>query len=729
MNYNDGFDDMDSEEHTKDLELYMNPMGKPEPKSILDAYADSLNIADQLDDETLAKIGMRVIVGAQDDKITQVKWMENAREAQRLAKLEREPKNTPLPQSANIKLPLITNACYQYAALTYPELVQDGKVVKGEVIGEDIDGSLSDLAELISIHMSYQLMQVDSSWSASMDRLLILMANIGFVVKKTYYDPVKKKNTSLVCNYTDIILRNDSSISCLDDLRRITHVLYLHPNDLVEGSRYGIYCTEAVEKILHLYTEHTTNPICTVYEQHCYYDLDEDGYEEPYVVTVDIQTGLVLRIVARYEADNIERNKKGEVRCITPIQYFTDFHFLPSPDGSFMSLGYGMLLLHLNDAANTILNQLIDSGTLSNLQGGFIDSRIKIMGGQQPTDQGTWIRTKGVPSALLKDGFMPHMYKEPSSVLFQLLGLLIATAKEITSTTEALQGNMEGQNMPAATSNNLVAQSMKPFIAIQQRLYRSLDEEYQKLFQLNRRYLQPEEIFKVVGQQHTISQDIYKTDNIRVRPIADPNLSSDQQRLSKLQYVVTLLQNPQIAGHINIQALLQQGFKWINLPNPESFLQQPAPPPPDPKVMQIQMQAQTKQAEIGIKARHQSLKEKQFTAQLAKIDAEITQMQANSVKLVAQAGKDEHQGKMDEHRLQLDTLKTKLDAIARAHSQMTQTATKAVELKQQQQALDQDHQRQVTGLQQTQQSLDQQNEAPDNAKESGDNGMEEKPSQ
>ena len=722
MAYNE-YDSSDESPKDDNIDLYLNPNGKNEPKSILDAFADDLNIADKLTDDQLAHIGQRVLYSAQDDKATQVKWLENAKEALRLAKLEREPKNTPLPQSSNVKLPLITNACYQYAALTYPELIQDGKVVKGEVIGEDPDGSLSDMAETISTHMSYQLLGVDGSWSASMDKLLVLLACIGFVVKKTYYDPITQKNVSLVCNFQDVILRNDDCISCIADLRRITHVIYMHPNDLVEGCRYGIYNEEAVDQILARYSEAVINPIVTLYEQHCWYDLDEDGYEEPYIVTVDMHTGLVIRIVARFDEEGIERTKAGKVKCITPIQYFTDFHFLPSPDGTFMSMGYGLLLLHLNSASNTIMNQLIDSGSLANMQGGFIDSRIKFMGGQRPSDQGSWIMTKGVPSQLLKDGFMPHLYKEPSSVLFQLLGMLIQTSKELTSTTEALQGNGEGQNTPAATSNNMLSQSMKPFIAIQHRMYRSLDAEYRKLFALNAKYLQPEEIIKVVGQNVSVSKDMYQTDNIRVIPVADPNLSSDGQRLSKLSYIVNLLQNPAIVQHINVANVLQQGFKWINLPNPGSFLQAPPPPAPDPNLLKVQAKAQNDQANVQIKSRHQALKEKEFAAKLPKTAAEIHQIQANSIKLVAQADKTQHDAKMDEHGASLATLQAKLDAMHQAHKQMMDAAVQNHQLHQDKQQQGHDQVMDLIGAHQAQQSIDQNQEAQDNAQEDGNNSV------
>src|SRR6185437_13783369 len=128
-----------------------------------------------------------------------------------------EPKNTPLPNSANIKYPLITHASYQFAARTYPELIQDGKIVKTEIAGES-NPLVDAIAHGVATHMSHQLLGADSEWEMGMDKLLNSLPNIGFLVKKTWFDPLKKKNCSDVCFYKDIVLRNDPSILCLNDL-------------------------------------------------------------------------------------------------------------------------------------------------------------------------------------------------------------------------------------------------------------------------------------------------------------------------------------------------------------------------------------------------------------------------------------------------------------------------------------------------------------------------------
>lgn len=633
---------------------------------------ESKNIAELLPEEKLQEIGMRVFTGYVEDKVTQREWINNVDDAQRLAKLVREPKNTPLPNSANIKFPLITNACYQFAARTYPEIVQDGKVVKCEVIGEGKDEEmLMAKAHRISIHMSYQLIGPDNDWEAGMDKLLTVLPNIGFLIKKTYYDPIRKKNVSLVCNYKDIVLRNGNDIATLDDLRRITHDLYVHVNDLVECAREGIYLPHIVDEIIHRQGPNISDDSIVLHEQHRYLDLDGDGYEEPYIVTTEDGTNKVLRIVARYDEDDIDLDIHGKVKCITAIQFFTDFHFLRSTDGSFMSVGFGTLMLHLNETVNTILNQLIDAGSLANMQGGFIDSRLKLLGGQQQQDPGQWNRIKGVVGQTLKDGVLPIQYKEPSNVLFQLLGMLIEAGKELSSSTQVMDGTANPQNVPATTIMALVEQGMKVFNGIQRRMYGSLKLEYQKLFRLNAKYLNPIEESEVVGVD--INQDDYKSKSVRVIPIADPNLASDAQRMAKVQFLMSLLQQPALAQHLNVNEVLMRAFTSVNMPNIQALINQ-QPPGPDPKMIQAQAHAQKVQNDTELKQRQQALKEKQFVAALATQDAKIKEMQAKAVSLIATAGKAQHDAGMNEFKVQAQALNDKIQAVAQAHKQLSDTA-------------------------------------------------------
>ncbi len=677
----------------------------------LRAFIKSTNIADMLEQDELAMIGMRVMTGYMEDKQTQRIWMSNVEDAQRLARLTKEPKNTPLPQSANIKFPLITNACYQFAARTYPELIQDGKVVKCEIIGRDVDGTLSDKAERISTHMSYQLLGPDNDWEASTDKLLTVLPNVGFLVKKTYYDTVKKRNSSLVCNYKDIIIRNASDVQCLDDLRRITHDLYYHVNDLVEAARYGIFKKDVVEEICNRMSVNVTDDSIVLHEQHRFLDLDHDGYEEPYIVTTEDGTNKVLRIVARYTENDIKMGDNGEVNCITPIQFFTDFHFLRSTDGSFMSVGFGTLMLHLNETVNTILNQLIDAGTLANMQTGFIDSRLKIMGGQTQCDPGQWNRVKGVIGQTLKDGVLPINYKEPSQTLFQLLGMLIESGKELSSSTEVMSGQSNPQNVPATTVLALVEQGMKVFNGIQRRLYSSLKSEYQKLFKLNKMYLPPFAEQDVVGVP--ITQNDYENESLRVIPIADPNLSSDAQRMAKVQFLMNLMNQPATGQHLNIQECLRRAFVAINMPNPAPLLNM-APPPPDPKLIKVQTQAAEKQGKLQLQNRAQDLKEKEFIAKLAKMEAEIHELQAKAVNLVSQAAKASHDSQTSEFNSHVSAIKAQIDATAKAHKQMTDAhrANTQTQLQAKKQAAEL-------------KNLDSQQEAEDNATENRDQQLDE----
>ena len=692
------------------------------PKSKLEEYANEINLVQYLDDDELVKISAQVIAGIDEDKTSQRLWMQAVEEAQKLTKLEREPKNTPLPQSANIKFPLITNACYQFASRTYPEIIKDNRVVKGEVLGKDPTGDISNQANRISTHMSYQLLGPNSEFETSMDKLLVVLPNVGFLVKKTYFDALKKRNVSILCNYQDIILRNDKDIQCLDDLRRITHVLYYHLNDLIENSRSGLFSEKAVDKIRAISYGQTNVKACKIYEQHCFLDLDDDGYEEPYIVTVDETTRDVLRIVARYTKDDIEYNQDNKVKRIKTIQCFTDYHFLPAPDGSFMSVGFGTLMLHLNETVNTVLNQLIDAGSLANMQGGFIDARIKIQGGQLYQDPGQWNKVKGLTGISLKDGILPITYKEPSQVLYQLLGLLISTAKELSSSTEVMQGTQNAQNVPATTIMALVEQGMKVFNAIQRRLYRSLKEEYQKLFNLNKRYLDPHEYQLVIGDQFAISQNDYQTANITIIPIADPNLSSDAQRMAKAQYMLNLASQPATNAYLNTPAIIQWILEQADVPHPEMFLKSPQQiqqqQRPNPQAIKAMSDAKVAQQEVQIKARHQDLKEKEFAAELAKIEAQITQMQAHAVKLVADAQSVHKNDQLSELGLQLDTIKSKIQSVSEAHQNMVNNdiAQKEVAVKQQM----------VNNqTQQVQNQSQVENQSNDQAQENGDSSMDE----
>jgi len=342
-----------------------------------------------------------------------------------------------------------------------------------------------------------------------------------------------------------------------------------------------------------------------IIEQHCYYDLDDDGYAEPYIVTFHRQTRKILRISARYDENTMLFNDDGSLAGIEPIQYYTKFGFIPSPDGGFYDIGFGMLLGPLNESVNTLINQLTDAGTLNNLQSGFIGKGLRLRMGDMRFMPGQWQAVNAVGDDLKKQIF-PLPTKEPSPVLFQLMGTLITSGKELASVAEIFTGKMPGQNTPATTTMATVEQGMKVFTAIYKRIYRSLAEEFCKLFKLNATYLDPQTYSAVVNEP--IGPDDFDDTTYRVIPAADPNAVSAQEKLSKAQGLLELLPigvlDPiQVITRV-LQAQEQPNYEKLFNQDVQQTGQMP-PPPPDPKVQELQMKMQAQQQELGLKSAQQ----------------------------------------------------------------------------------------------------------------------------
>ena len=271
-------------------------------------------------------------------------------------------------------------------------------------------------------------------------------------------------------------------------------------------------------------------------------------------------------------------------------------------------------------------------------------------------DPGQWSRVKGVLGQQLRDGVLPINYKEPSTVLFQLLGLLIQTSKDLTASTDALQGSMNATNVPATSMLAMIEQGMKMFSAIQKRLYRSLKDEYQKLYRLNKIHLDPQEYNELVGDENGIGLNDYNSPSIKIIPIADPNLASDAQRMAQSQLLLSLLKQG-----LNDDAIFKRVLTAAKVPNVEEFLVK-AEAQPNPAIVKAQLQHQAAMASTAIKAQHQDLKEKEFAAKLPKTEAEINQIHANVVKLVSSAQNQHKETNIREDEVKLSAIKAKMQS-------------------------------------------------------------------
>src|SRR3990167_2550597 len=316
-------------------------------------------------------------------------------------------------------------------------------------------------------------------------------------------------------------------------------------------------------------------------------------------------------MVARWDSDGVKLNDDKDIICFEPVEYYTKYEFLPNPDGGFYGVGFGHLLGPLNDSANTIVNLLLDAGTLSNLQSGFIGKGLRLKPGETRLAPGEW---RNVPTSGddIKKQIFPLPVKEPSKVLFELLGLIIQSTKELASVAEIFVGKMPGQNTPATTTMATIEQGMKVFTSIYKRVYRSLSKEFENLFRLNSIHHENIERAMLILDE-PIEQADYDLKSYDVCPTADPTAVSSTQKLLKAQGLMELLP----LGTINVMEVTKRILEAQEQPNIEALMQQQQLPP-DPKVQAAQMKMQQD------KEKHQlDTAMKQFEMQMKQQEAMI----------------------------------------------------------------------------------------------------------
>jgi len=555
-------------------------------EEMFDDYIQSPNIAEGLDDDLLQTIGSNAYKGYKADLDSRSALEELLDKWTKLALQVTDKKVFPWKGASNVKFPLLATAAMQFSARAYPTLVpSNGKVVKCKMLGFDPTGEKLKRAERVGKYMSYQVMDVMEEWEEQMDKLLITLPICGTVFKKTYYDPSKQRNTSCVVMPKSLVVNYWAK--SLEDAERVTEIVPLSKRKVQEAVNLGLFLdvelgdpvgdsshkVDTTHELIEPHIDETTP--YTFLEQHTYLDLDDDGYAEPYIVTIEEQSHKVVRIVARYSEDSIILDGDEKLLLIHPTQYYTKYGFIPNPDGGFYDIGFGRLLGSINESADTLINQLIDSGTLSNLQSGFLGKGLRIKLGDYNFSPGEW-KTVNSTGDDLKKAIFPLPVREPSAVLMQLLQYLITSGKELASVAEIFVGKMPGQNTPATTTMATIEQGMKVFTAVYKRIYRSMAKEFQKLYLLNRDYGKPEEYVSFLDQP--VKQEDFKGPEDDIIPGADPNAVSSQEKQAKVQAIGQLLQ----LGTINPMEYTKMYLEAFEIEPTEQLVMQPQPQP-DPK--------------------------------------------------------------------------------------------------------------------------------------------------
>ncbi|HDA7274627.1 TPA: hypothetical protein O5T84_002720, partial [Staphylococcus aureus] len=552
------------------------------------------NIATELDNEQLEKIGYDVEREYKIDKASRQDWEESSNRAMDIALQVRKPKNYPFDGAANIKYPLVTVAALQFGARAYPAIVDGSRIVKAQVIGNDQGVPIKDdngdprvdplsgeplwimppgfkraKADRVSKHMSYQLLNEMEEWEEDTDVLLHHLPIVGCAFRKVWRSETLGRNKAEMVPAIHLVVNN--KVRSLDEAPRVTHEIFLYPQEIEERQRVETFldidlpapavegANEGDEDAPHMFLE-----------QHRFLDLDEDGYKEPYIVTVHKDSCQVVRIVANFRMEAVKDNGKKITR-IAKDQYFVKYSFIPDPKGGFYDIGFGRLLESLGETIDTTINQMLDAGHLQNAGGGFIGTGIRLKkGGQIRVSPGRYEQVE--TTGKLGDQIHMHQHQGPSPVLFQLLGMMVQAAKDITAVKDIITGDTGGQVQTATTTLAMIEQGLKVFTAIYKRIYRALKDEFKLLFELNARNIDEKAYYTFNDEQEVVEKSDYDLQSMDICPVADPKMVTDMQRSARAQVLMQIGQDPTLGPLQDPLEALRRIYDAVGMEEPDKLI-------------------------------------------------------------------------------------------------------------------------------------------------------------
>lgn len=698
----------------------------------VDSMISMMNIADHLTNAQCSKIAQQVLDGYNADVNSRKEWEEANANALKLALQVVEKKSEPWPGCSNVKFPLVTVAALHYQARAYPGLINDNDLVKAKPFGPDPTGEKAAQCDRISAHMTWQCMEQMPEWEENMDRGLLIQPILGWFAKKLYFDPVNLRNKSEVVSPKDLVV-NYWVKGDINEAQRATHVIKFKHNDIYERVARGVWCNYGeVEKetaeedrnesgeekwadtavakaggepLRNAFTAEEekansmtrppvdeTTPV-DVLEQICWLDLDDDGYNEPYFVVVERETGRLRRIVARWSSDGVYRRKGADkierIVKIVPDAVYVKYGFIPNPDGSFYDLGFGRLLGPINDAVDTSLNMMIDAGNMATAGGGFVGRGARMKSGAYFFKPHEWKQVETIGGSL-RDNLVPLPVREPSTVLFQLLGFLVSYAERIASANDLQVGENIGQNTPAATAQTMDQNGQRVYAGIFKRAWRAARDEFRILHQLNRLFIEQDPLYEdLVAAGGMLKPGDYDSKMTSICPAADPTVVSDLQKQQQAEMVMGLaFKVPGFNRYKSVRRVLESrrvpAIDEVFPPPPPNQDGTPGdlPSPPDPKMLEIQVkQGQLKLDQIEFQA-SSKLELMELQGKLQEMAAHTQELQAQAIKFLADA-KSAGEGQeiallntaIGAYKHRMDSILGWVDHLLTAHKQTTEASS------------------------------------------------------
>lgn len=647
---------------------------EPTPYDNLIELYNSNTIAEDIGKKARQLLAAKCIKDFNEDKESSKEKIARMDKAIDIVSLKKMPKNKPFINASNIKYPMITTACVNFAARAEFETVKNGEPLHYKIFGQDPDGFWDRLARRKKTYMNYQLMEEQPWWFNEKKQAFFMASIVGTVFTKAYYDPIKRKPCIRLLRYDRVII-NDNVTDIHEPGVRINELIYLTPTKIKRYVRSGYFRDIDIDKQT-MDIEDTKAIEHELIEQHCWMDLDNDGIDEPWIITIHKASQEILRIAAAFEPDRIQFDQAtGQILAVDKEKIYTVYRFWHDPEQGFYGIGYGTWLADNNEAVNSLFNQLIDAGTLANYQGGFIGSDLRIRKQKYDEAPGVW-RIVDSDGASLKESIIPFDYKEPSQVLFTLLTFLIESVNKMTSVTDALTGTANTTDASPNVVNQMIQQGLKVYSSVIRFLMSSVGEEAQILDRLNQLYPDMENYIKVVNPSEEEFKEMVDPSgsgklvdllpgNVKIVPVIDLTKSTEAERTIKDQVMIqTATQVESIApGTSNMKNVLRRLYTNLEISNPNELIA-PDPDPNAPNIPLIDFQSKLDERakNLQFKDREIRVKEKAQIVDTIERGHKLQEVTAKCIKLLSDAEANESGKNLEEYKAELQKLKLMLDA-------------------------------------------------------------------
>ena len=526
------------------------------------------NLAEYMDSGELEKIASDLIEMVDTDINSRKEWVDMYVKGLDVLGMKYEERTEPWLGACGVFSTVLTEAAVRFQSETIIETFPAQGPVKTEIIGA-IDRLKEEAAERVKDDMNYKLTEGMPEYRPEHERMLYSLGLAGAAFKKVYYDPSLGRQASIFIPAEDVIIPYGASSAMTSE--RVTHIMRKTKNDIRKLQVSGFYIDEDLGNPLQFYTDVekkkaedqgynlSDDDRYQIYEIHVDYDLpgyeDEDGIALPYVVTLERGTTKILAIRRNWEEDDEHRLKR---------QHFVQYTYVPGFGA------YGLGLIHLIGgyarAGTSLIRQLVDAGTLSNLPGGLKTRGLRIKDDDTPINPGEF-RDVDVPSGSVKENIMALPYKEPSQVLLALLNQITDEGRRLGSIADMNISDMSA-NAPVGTTLALLERQLKTMSAVQARVHYSMKQEFKLLKSIIRDYT-PEsyEYTPVAGTPQAKRSDY---DMVDVIPVSDPNSATMAQRIMQYQAVIQLAQGaPQI---YNLPVLHRQMIEVLGIKNADKLV-------------------------------------------------------------------------------------------------------------------------------------------------------------